>query len=189
MPILGILDSAKIGSLAGSFESIATLSGTGASTTISFTSIPSTYKHLQIRGIVRESSGAGPNDTFLGVRFNGDTGANYALHYADAFGTGSPSANGSGNLTWGYPGLATQNNATAGAMGTLIFDVMDYTNTNKFKVTKALSGDERFNNGGSMIFISSLWRSTVAISRIDIFSKDGQNLSTTSTLALYGIKG
>ena len=39
-----------------SFDSIATVSvGSGGSNTISFTSIPGTYKHLQIRGIVRSS--------------------------------------------------------------------------------------------------------------------------------------
>ena len=170
-----------------SYESIATLSGTGSSTTISFTSIPSTYKHLQVRGIVRESSGAGSNDTFLGLRFDNDTAANYALHYLG--GTGAvPDPNGTGGWSWGYSGLATQNNATASTMGALVLDVLDYADTNKFKTARALAGDDR-NGNGYVALISTLWRSTSAIDRLDIYSKDGQNLSTTTTFALYGIKG
>jgi hypothetical protein len=52
MPILGIISSQISGHLfapSGAYDSIATVSGTGSSGTISFTSIPSTYTHLQIR--------------------------------------------------------------------------------------------------------------------------------------------
>ena len=70
----------------------------------------------------------------------------------------------------------------------LVLDVLDYADTNKFKTARALSGDDR-NGNGYIALISTLWRSTSAINQLDIYSKDGQNLSTTTTLALYGIKG
>ena len=51
MPILGINASQITGHLSNtSFESIATVTvGSGGSNSISFSSIPSTYKHLQLR--------------------------------------------------------------------------------------------------------------------------------------------
>ena len=61
MPILGLLASAISGNLfapSGAYDSIATASGTGSSATISFTSIPSTYTHLQIRGIWNTTTGS-----------------------------------------------------------------------------------------------------------------------------------
>ena len=51
MPILGVIDSAKTGNLS-SYESIQTITvGSGGASTIVFSSIPSTYAHLQIRAL------------------------------------------------------------------------------------------------------------------------------------------
>jgi hypothetical protein len=170
-----------------SYESIATLSGNGSSGTLSFTSIPSTYKHLQLRGIVREGSGGGSNDTFLGLQFNGDTASNYALHYIYGDGT-SVSANGAGSLTRTYSGLGAQNSAPTYVVSPLIIDILDYQNANKNKTVRILSGFDK-NGSGSFVFISGLWANTSAINRVDVFSKDSQSLSTLTTVALYGIKG
>lgn len=170
-----------------SFESIATLSGTGSSGTISFTSIPSTYKHLQIRAIARESSGGGSNDTFLGLSFNGDSGNNYATHYLAGDGS-SASASGAGTYPRIFPGTAAQNSAPANTMAVFVFDLLDYANTNKYKTTRALTGFDK-NGSGGIALTSGLWLSTSAVNRIDIYSKDGQSFTTSTTMALYGIKG
>ncbi len=63
-----------------SYESIATVNvGSSGSSFVEFTSIPSTYKHLQIRANSRytgyQNSGAA-----VYLQFNGDTGSNYSLH-------------------------------------------------------------------------------------------------------------
>jgi hypothetical protein len=186
-PILGIMASQISGHLSNTaYESIATLSGNGSSGTLSFTSIPSTYKHLQLRGIVREASGAGPNDTYLGLQFNGSA-TNYALHYIYADGS-TATANGAGSLTRAYSGIATQNSAGSDIMGALIIDILDYQNTNKNKTVRVLSGDDR-NGAGSINFISGLWADTSVINRVDVYSKDSQSFSTLTSVALYGIKG
>ena len=170
-----------------SYESIATLSGNGSSTTLSFTSIPSTYKHLQLRGVIRESSGGGTGDTFLGLQINGNTGSNYALHYIIGDG-GSASAAAGASQTRAYSGIGVQSGATANLVGALVIDILDYQNTNKNKTIRVLSGDDR-NGAGAIALISGLWQSTTAINRVDVYSKDGQPLSTLSKVALYGIKG
>jgi hypothetical protein len=170
-----------------SFESIATLSGTGSSGTISFTSIPSTYKHLQIRAIARENSGGGSNDTFLGLSFNGSSGNNYATHYLNGDGA-STSASGSGSYPRIFPGIAAQNSAPSNVMGVFVLDLLDYASTNKYKTTRSLMGFDK-NGSGSITITSGLWLSTSAINQIDIYSKDGQSFTTSTTIALYGIKG
>ena len=78
-----------------SFESIATVTvGSGGSSSISFSSIPSTYKHLQVRCIARSSRTQ--NSGYGVIRFNSDTGTNYSYHSlagdgasASAYGVGT----------------------------------------------------------------------------------------------------
>ena len=61
------------------FYSLATtLVGAGGSSTVTFSSIPSGYKHLQIRAIARTNRSAGVD--IMSMRMNSDTGNNYADH-------------------------------------------------------------------------------------------------------------
>jgi len=69
-----------------------------------------------------------------------------------------------------------------------LFEIYDYSNTNKFKVMRNLTGF--LSNAGSETSIrsvSGLYRSTSAINRLDFISQGG-NYMTNSTFALYGIK-
>ncbi|NBR25500.1 MAG: hypothetical protein EBU08_17335, partial [Micrococcales bacterium] len=95
MPILGVIASSKLVST-NSYESIATATGTGSSGTITFSSIPSTYKSLQLRFNVRSTTFG----SSLSLRYNSDSGSNYAQHtlYANeatitATGSSSTSSN------------------------------------------------------------------------------------------------
>jgi len=81
-PILGILASSRPAAAAGDYESIATASGTGSNDEITFSSIPSTYKHLQIRGLANASG----TNALMAVRLNGNT-SGYARHYLLGNGT------------------------------------------------------------------------------------------------------
>ena len=66
---------------APAMELISTATGTGSSGTITFSSIPSTYKHLQIRYAVIATPSNGP---VTSLRFNGDTATNYTMHYVES---------------------------------------------------------------------------------------------------------
>ena len=80
-PILGIYASSMQPALnATSFESIATVNvGSGGASTVSFSSIPSTYKHLQVRLIARGDY-PGNNDNIV-MYFNSDSATtNYTDH-------------------------------------------------------------------------------------------------------------
>ena len=76
----------------GDFESIATTTvGSGGQSTITFSSIPSTYKHLQIRYAAKNS---GTSENFVAMKwvYNSDTAANYSNHYIYGSGAATGSA-------------------------------------------------------------------------------------------------
>ena len=167
-----------------SFESIATATGTGSSGTISFTSIPSTYSHLQVR-ILGRGTVASVTQTAV-LTLNNDTAANYANHGiigdgATVQATGNASAS---NIARIY---SVGNNATADIMSVGIIDIHDYASTSKYKTVRIFTGDDR-NGAGRTALSSGLWQSTTAVNRLDIITASA-NWTTTTTFALYGIKG
>lgn len=169
------------GAAGGDYESIQTASGTGSSSTITFSSISSTYKHLQIRFVGLSSSNA-----TLTIRFNSDTGNNYATHYLQGNGSaasaGAESSQSLINLYGALP-LASASSQT----GASIIDILDYQNTNKYKTIRALCAYDS-NGSGFSNLVSGLWQSTSAISSISLICNAG-NWTTSTQAALYGIKG
>lgn len=175
--ILGSFSSGVAAST-NSYESIATVTvGSGGSSSISFTSIPSDYTHLQIRAIAKNTSSA----AFITWKLNSDaTGSNYYNHrlYANGSIVGSYGQAGDGNgmfLTTAYPDYYTG----------VIVDILDYKNTNKYKVFRNLAGWDG-NGSGEVNYTSGLWMSTSAITQIDLALS---NFAQYSQFALYGIKG
>jgi hypothetical protein len=181
-PILGIIASSMKGE-SNSYESIATVTvGSGGASSITFSSIPSTYQHLQLRGITKHSS----SSTFSAMRFNSDTASNYSAHYLDGDGA-TITAGAASNYDrsyFGYAGTSSQTNI----FGVSVIDILDYKDTNKFKTVRILTGVDVNGSGGYMEFSSSSWRSTSAITDINIFFSSN-NFAQYSQVALYGIKG
>lgn len=189
-PILGIIDSQKSGHLfTYDFESIATVTLSSASVGITFNSIPSTYKHLQIRGVARSNRVAQTDD--IHIRFNGDTGANYALNQTYTDGNTQyvyTLANTNNGGAFFYPPSANSGNSNTFGLG--IADIIDYANTNKYKTVKAMGGAPTNDSSASWLLqTSGLWLSTSAINSVTVFSQTGSTLVAGSTFALYGIKG
>jgi hypothetical protein len=184
--LAGIIASSG-GAVGGDFESIATVTvGSGGASSISFTSIPSTYKHLQIRWLARSSDAASVVN--LTTQLNGDTGSNYAWHRIFGNGT-SVGAGGSATQTNAIIGQITGASTSANIFGVGVLDILDYSNTNKYKTIRALTGQED-NSGTTNSNIqlwSGLWQSTNANSSITFSS--GGGFAQYSSFALYGIKG
>ena len=159
-----------------SYESIATTTvGGGGSSTITFSSIPSTYKHLQIRCAVLTTAGG------INIQYNSDTGSNYTYH--QLYGTGTSAlANAGTSHTAGFIGY---NNAAGSNTTAIVCDILDYQNTNKYTTHKSLAGTDVNGSGGTLTFFSGLWLNTAAVSTIDIKG----TFSQYSHFALYGIKG
>lgn len=182
MPILGIYASANQLQYSTAFESIATVTvGAGGSSSITFSSIPSTYKHLQVRISTIPTSS---NQSLYGT-VNNDGATNYALHGLDGNGATAVANAASTQSKYSLFGYQTGGNTAYPTVA--ILDILDYTNTNKYKTFRTLSGSDA-NGSGEINLASGLWLSTNAINRLDFYWSAG-NIAQYSSFALYGIKG
>lgn len=176
--------AAPFKSLAGSYESIATtVVGAGGQATITFSSIPSTFKHLQVRMLVKSNAATDACD----MRFNSDTGNNYAYHelYGDGATAGSAASASRSGMPLATPGIAS---TSANIFSAGVVDILDYANTNKHKTLRNVGGYD-LNGSGASSLVSNVWMNTAAISTITIYLRAGTNFGQYSHFALYGIKG
>ena len=178
-PILGIWASQNYPRITSSYESIETITvGSGGAANVEFTSIPSTFEHLQIRGIGRINSGSQ-----IGYfQVNADTTAtNYYVHALE--GDGSTAYAYAVNTYPRYTSLTS----SASQFGTGIIDILDYKNTNKYKTFRALGGLDS-NGTGTITLYSGLWKNTNAITSIKLIPNSGASFTQYTSYALYGIK-
>lgn len=180
-PILGIIDSAKTGNLVqGAFESIATFTANGSGTA-TFSSIPQTYKHLQLRFNVYHGSNAvdtmfqlnnntGTKGLYWEARGNSKTGASInptatGMYFAPTYW--------SGYTYYTYAGVC---------------DIHDYTNTNKNKAYRTIGGMTTNNSANQTLVagISGYFAVTSAVTSITIVAPTA--FVSGTTIALYGIK-
>lgn len=181
MPILGIIASQnypRVTDTGAMFPIGVTTVGSGGAASVTFSSIPQTYTHLQVRALVFSNT----TGSVTSMAFNGDTnyGANYYNHLLYTAGSGSVSA---GSQAWSYAPIF-QGSTTIGSA--MVLDILDYANTNKYKVTRDLDGYDA-NGSGGLSLTSNLWKNTAAITSIT-FSANTAFTQYTS-FALYGIKG
>jgi hypothetical protein len=154
--------------------------GAGGATNISFASIPQTFTHLQIRMFAANASAAD-----FTIFFNFDTATNYIQH--NLYGDGSSATTyfygaGANAITFAFP---FQGMVSSTSFASAVMDVLDYTNTNKNKTTRAIGGIDR-NGSGLVALESGLWRSTAAISSINVSLTAGTFVQN-SRFDLYGI--
>ncbi len=185
-PILGIWASQNYPRITNSYESIATVTvGSGGSSSIDFTSIPSTYKHLEIRAIMRTNRVN--NGDAVYVRFNSDSGSNYSGHRLEGDGSSAAAYNGASQTS------ITLNRVSAASDGSNIFgasviSILDYANTSKNKTLRALVGFDT--NGSGVIGLDSgAWYNTAAVTSVSILPLNASGFVQYSSFALYGIKG
>ena len=153
----------------------------GGVSTVTFSAIPSTYTHLQVRLINDVTA----NDDSIRAQFNSDTGANYSWHtmYAD----GNNVYSDFNGVSSTFYGTFSRGGNANGAFTASVVDILDYQNTNKYKTIISLTG--KTNNTDGLLWLSSgLWRSTNAINSIKLYPISG-SFKEFSSFALYGIRG
>jgi hypothetical protein len=189
MPILGIVASSILKATGPSYESISTVTvgAGGSSASASFTSIPATYKHLQVR-VFGRGTGTG-NREYIAIRFNNDTGSNYWWHGLNGNGAGIDSQNSSTADTLAKAGFSTipVSDAPANYFGSAVIDILDYASTSKYKTTRSIAGQDQSDGNGRLNLVSGVWNNTVAVNRVDVFLGSG-SWGPYSSVALYGIK-
>jgi hypothetical protein len=176
----GILSAAGIGSdyeliesqILGSAAASVTFSGLGTYSSV--------YKHLQLRALARTTRAAATDGGF--VRFNGDTGSNYASHVL--YGDGSSVLSGASASQAQMAIVNTVGNtATANVFVPNVMDILDAYSSTKNKTVRAL-------NGISAIHLySGLWMNTASLTSITLTTQIGPNWLAGSRFSLYGIKG
>ena len=175
-----------------SFQSISTVTvGSGGSASISFTSIPATYTHLQIRYSAFTNRPTYGIDSFY-MQFNSVGGTSYSRH--DLRGDGSSVSAGSGTSQSAIDlNFATLGTTVISAPGVGVIDILDYTNANKYKTVRYLGGVDVNGTiagfGGAVIYASGLFMSTNSISSIFVAPNVGPNFAEYSQFALYGVRG
>ena len=180
--LLGILNSqAAAAGGVPAYDHLATYTSSTNTFSVTMSSIPQDYTHLQIRHSI--ATGASGTGIEFRMQFNGDTSANYDINRLYATGAG-PYYGSDINSSWGSGGL-TINNSTRHGAGVL--DILDYTSTSKFKTVRSLTG-----TSNAVQLDSTLWRSTSAITSVT-FSIYGseyliKSFGGTSRFSIYGIK-
>jgi hypothetical protein len=184
--IVALLESGAGGG-GGAYESIATAVGTGSSATITFSSIPSTYKHLQLRVLGRSlEAGAGKSNAILRIN-NDSTTANYITHYLSGNGSSASAGSITGTAGLRFNDTLSRGGQPANVMATQIIDIQDYTATMN-RTVRMFQGMDANDTSGIVHLYSGLYINTTAVNRLDFICPDG-NFTTSSVFSLYGIKG
>lgn len=154
--------------------------GAGGASSVSFSSIPSTYQHLQIRMFAKYSGTVGGGY----VNFNSDSSSgNYSYHAFGADGSTVSTATGANANRGLYTSVAGTSATQANVM---IMDILDYADTNKYKTLRTLYGWDG-NGSGYAEFGSSNWRSTTAVSGITLTPNN--TFAQYTKISLYGYTG
>jgi hypothetical protein len=144
-----------------------------AAASVSFGSIPSTYRDLRI--VVNAATSAEGN---IFIQVNNDTGSNYSQVNMRASGGGAQSS--SGTSTRIQSNYSTGLQTSSRAVNT--YDVLDYAQTNKHKTILI-----RANHADEVDAIAGRWASTLAITSLKLTANDSGNFTIGSTFALYGV--
>ena len=176
--------------LPGDFESIATTTvGAGGVAEIDFTSIPSTYKHLQVRALVRTNRASTRDGLYIYVN-NDRTTTSYTTHQliGNGGGVGTSGGYGSGSGVGAQSGPLVGNSPTSEIFSVFIMDILDYADTNKNTTIRMFGGWDG-NGFGDVFLNSNAFLSNAAVDRIGFDPVNGTGFIEYSQFALYGIKG
>jgi hypothetical protein len=182
-------------SAVGSMEAISSITLSAGQSSVEFNNIPSTYSHLQIRLSAQTNRATYGRDA-IGMQFNNDTSNNYVCHniYGDGSVVTAEYNSAASNITLRNVGTTTTGTYY---FGSLIVDILDYTNIQKQKVLRFIGGVDVNGTvggaGGTATFGSGLYfggtvgNAANVISSIKI-TPGNSPFSTNSTFTLYGVK-
>ena len=161
--------------------------GAGGAASVTFGSIPATYKALAVIGMSRTEKATGGDN--LAIRINADTGNNYDTERFFIY-EGGFSALSDRVTTEGRLGIQDGANSRASSFSPVYVDIPYYTDTN---IEKSLIS--RMSNVGSLgsdntmniSFGQTHWRNSAAIASITLFQQTGEDLAEYTTFALFGI--
>jgi len=117
------------------------------------------------------------------IRFNADSGSNYAYHQLSGNGS-SVYSDGSSSQTKIQRILMASATSGTDVFGSAVIDILDPFSANKYTTTRALSGIV----SGEIRLSSGLWQNTNSLTSIEFSEVTGSNLTTGTRISLYGLK-
>lgn len=164
-------------SAGATYEPISTTTLSGASSNVTFSSIPQTYTDLVLVTSIKNASTGLEG---YRIQVNNDTGTNYSETYMHGDGSSASSSRITNNNGMNN-GLSSSSSGSEYSINMNNF--FNYTNTTSYKTV--LSTIHAATNGPWLNV--SVWRNTSAITSIKIANQSGNNFGTGSTFTLYGI--
>ena len=180
----GFWAASGAGGGAGAFDLLETTTLTSSASSVTFSGLGSysDYKHLQIRAVGRGDRSSSLADLWL--RFNTDSGSNYAYHrlYGNGSSIGSSANTSQTKIQTGY---VTGSTFTSGGFATVITDILDFSSASKNTTIRSMSGLAGTNN--QVVLFSGLWNNTSAVTSIELLP-EVNNLVAGTRISLMGIK-
>lgn len=181
---LGFFATVGAGASLSDYEWIETATPSGGSTTFNNIDQLTNYKHLQLRCLIRDTVAQTGNANII-LRFNNDSGSNYAYHDLNGIGStvSSNSSTTAASIQFAEC-LPTGNSTPSTAFGVLIIDILDFSSTSKNKTVRGLGG--AYNSEADNTYTSGVWRSNNAVTSITL--SPSNNYANNSRIALYGLR-
>jgi hypothetical protein len=153
-----------------------------------FQSIPGTYSHLLIVGILRSTQSAIQSE--VRMRLNNDSGGNYNTQLQYALGGGSIAVqSASQSQTYLACALTSGGTATSGNAGVFRALIPVYAGTT-FRKSVRVEGEYSRDDGGNDPISTNgggTWKSTAAVTRVTVFP-ESNNWLAGCQLSLYGLE-
>lgn len=160
------------------YELIETTTLASSASSVTLSSIPQTYRDLVL--VVSPKVSSYPN--WIGLRFNGDSAGNYSYIYMTGTGSAAASADASSQNQ-----IAIIGQMQSGEVGSYIFQVQDFSATDKDKPVIARGGYATGVGTPRTNFTSGRWDSTAAITSLTLINDFSVSYDAGSTFSLYGI--
>ncbi len=175
-------------------EAIATTYLEADAASVTFSSIPATYEHLQLRCNAKSNRTNSSDDVriYLGDSSDSpvDTGSGYYSHYL----SGSTTIEGAGvnasNALRIMRVTGSKTDEDAANYGSTVIDIFDYANANKNTTvlgTGGLAGDS--SAAGALVALSSgIWETASVVTAVRVEAMDGSGWIRGTEVTLYGLK-
>ena len=168
--------------MATTYEPIATTTLGSAASSITFSSIASSWTDLRLVLVVPASPDTSGN---ININLNSDSGSNYSFTRIAGDGTSATSSAGTNQVRFRpSDGFNWTGSSTAPVF--IESNFFSYAGSTNKTVLFATSEDR--NGAGSTKRIVGLWRNTSAITTIAFTTDAGTNYPVGTTATLYGIK-
>lgn len=170
--------------MANTYVNIASTTLGSNQTTVTFSSIPSTYTDLVLRMSARSIENQASQDIYL--NFNGTT-ANYSVTYLGVVGSSVQNLRNSNQAQLSIKDGTNSATSTASTFSNVEVYIPSYTVSQDKPIYSYATFENNSATVNAIYSMAGLWRNTATISSIAI-KPDWNQFATGSTFYLYGIK-